>query len=326
MAKFIVTGSEGLIGTNLCNRLSNLVIRIDNLMLYNYIKKDDNSFILLNIANLVNPSTLKEIVQKIKQLQDGEEIEGIYHLAGIAVPTLFPDNREKIIEETIQGVYGILNLCKELGCKKIVYASSSEVYGSKQTQMSEKDAIYLDSNYIRNAYSISKLMAENILLTNRDNIQVKCARIFNTYGIPFHFYDTRIIPKLLKQYIKVDDHLKVNFNGKHIRSFSYVEDTITALIYLMNSNSYGIFNVGNSTETYTILDIIKIFENIFQININYTLSLDVENHIKGETSKRIPNIKKLESLTGFKPSISLTTGLYQIKQMIDTEISTIKRF
>ena len=295
----LVTGGAGFIGSNLVKKLLDLeekVICLDDLSSGNF-------------ENIVALNKNKNFTfQKCNVLEDiniNENIDRIWHFACPASPYYFlkdPINTSKI---AFIGTYKMLELAQKNNAK-ILIASSSEIYGMSEVcpQVETYNGnINVISN--RSCYAEGKRLAETIAYDyyRKNKLDVKVARIFNTYGPNLQIKDKRVISNFIVNALR-DHPLVINGKGFQTRSFCYITDLIEGLIKLMDSNFNGPFNLGN-VEEIKIIDLAKII-------IKKTKSksiLDFSDLSEYETLRRVPSIDQARNFLNWKPSIDINQGL-----------------
>ncbi len=303
--RYLVTGGAGFIGSNLIKRLlveKHSIICIDNFSSGNR----------LNISNFLTHPEFKLIDHDITQVID-IETDGIWHLACPASPKYYGRNPIETSKINFIGTYNLLEIARKNKCP-IIFASTSEIYGNPEVH--PQNEIYngsVNTNGSRSCYKEGKRIAESLCFDYKriHNINIKIARIFNTYGPNMMPDDGRVISNFVTSAI-LKKPLFVNGDGNQTRSFCYVEDLIDALILLFNSSINDPINLGNPKEEYSINQIAekirkKVNSNSQIQNINIQLD---------EPLRRKPCIKKAKLLLNWEPKYTLDIGLdYTIKYL-----------
>lgn len=303
--RYLVTGGAGFIGSNLIKRLleeKHSIICIDNFSSGNR----------LNISNFLTHPEFKLINHDITQVID-IETDGIWHLACPASPKYYGRNPIETSKINFIGTYNLLEIARKNECP-IIFASTSEIYGNPEVH--PQNEIYngsVNTNGSRSCYKEGKRIAESLCFDYKriHNINIKIARIFNTYGPNMMPDDGRVISNFVTSAI-LKKPLFVNGDGNQTRSFCYVEDLIDALILLFNSSINDPINLGNPKEEYSINQIAekirkKVNSNSQIQNINIQLD---------EPLRRKPCIKKAKLLLNWEPKYTLDIGLdYTIKYL-----------
>jgi len=300
MNKILVTGGAGFIGSHLCERLlneGNEVICLDN-----YFTGSKTNVVSL----LKNPYF--ELVRHDITSPYYIEVDEIYNLACPASPIHYQYNPIKTIKTSVMGAINMLGLAKRIKAK-ILQASTSEVYGNPQIHPQKED-YWGNVNPIgrRSCYDEGKRCTETLFIDYyfQNNVNIKIARIFNTYGPKMHPNDGRVVSNFIVQALKNKD-LTIYGKGNQTRSFQYVDDLIEGLIRFMKTEDgfTGPLNIGNSDE-YKIIDlaekIIKLTKSKSKIIFK---SLPNDDPIN-----RQPDISLAKKkLNGWYPKINLDEGL-----------------
>ncbi len=302
--KILVTGGTGFIGSHLCKKL---------LEMGNYVICLDNNF----------TGSIENIKDLIKKSNDGDfnfefirhditqpillEADEIYHLACPASPKAYQYNSIKTIKTNILGTINALGIAKRTKAK-ILLTSTSEIYGDPQISPQHEEYWgNVNPIGIRSCYDEGKRVAETLMIEyNRNhNVDIRIARIFNTYGPKMNKDDGRVVSNFINQIINNKD-ISIYGDGSQTRSFCYVDDMVNALIKLMNSDRYqGPINLGNPHEI-----TIKSLSEIIKDKIQYSTSKIVyENLPKDDPTKRKPDIKKATELLKWTPETNLDNGL-----------------
>ncbi|MFO7828835.1 MAG: UDP-glucuronic acid decarboxylase family protein [Bacteroidales bacterium] len=300
MKKILVTGGAGFIGSHLCERLlndGNEVICLDNY--FTGAKQ--------NVINLLkNPYF--ELVRHDITMPYFIEVDEIYHLACPASPIHYQYNPIKTIKTSVMGSIHMLGLAKRIKAK-VLQASTSEVYGDPEIHPQTED-YWGNCNPIgpRSCYDEGKRCAESLFINyhQQNNVRIKIARIFNTYGPRMSMNDGRVVSNFILQALKNED-ITIFGEGKQTRSFQYVDDLIEALIRFMNTDDkvIGPVNIGNPEE-YTMLELAQqIIELTGSKSKIAYFPLPEDDPIQ-----RQPDIKLAKQLlNNWEPKTKLTDGL-----------------
>ena len=296
--KILVTGGTGFIGNHLCRKLLN-----DG----HYVICLDNNFTgsMSNIQDMMNNPNFEFIRHDITQ-SILLEVEQIYHLACPASPKAYQYNAIKTIKTNILGTLNALGIAKRVKAR-ILITSTSEVYGDpKISPQVEEYWGNVNPIGIRSCYDEGKRVAETLMMEYYRNHQteIRIARIFNTYGPKMDKNDGRVVSNFINQCLNNED-ITIYGDGSQTRSFCYIDDTVEALIKLMNQEeTIGPINIGNPYEmtikelAIKCLEIIKTKSEI----IYHELPSD-------DPMKRQPNIEKAKKYLDWEPQISLEDGL-----------------
>mgnify|MGYP001278640433 CR=1 FL=1 len=293
----LVTGGAGFLGSHLIDRLMEKdeeVICIDNFFTgakNNVIKWLNNANFELIRHDITKPITL--------------EVNKIWHLACPASPIHYQFNPIKTAKTSFLGTYNMLGLAKRVGAKFLL-ASTSEIYGDPEIHpQPESYRGNVNPIGIRSCYDEGKRIAETLSFDYKraHNLDIRVARIFNTYGPRMLPDDGRVVSNLIMQGLK-NEGMTLYGNGMQTRSFCYVDDLINGLIKLMNSKTSGPINLGNPNEI-TILELAKTISNKLNIRENLIfkeLPLD-------DPLQRKPIIKEAKDKLNWYPVINLNEGL-----------------
>ena len=305
MKRILITGGAGFIGSHLCERL--LHEGLDIICLDNYYTGSKQ-----NIEHLIGHPYFELVRHDVTQ-PFFAEVDEIYNLACPASPIHYQHNPIKTIKTSVMGAINMLGLAKRVNAK-ILQASTSEVYGDPEVHP-QHEGYWGNVNPIgpRSSYDEGKRCAESLFVNYhyQNNVRIKIARIFNTYGPRMHPNDGRVISNFVTQAIMGKD-ITVYGKGMQTRSFQYVDDLVEGLIRLMNTDDsfIGPVNIGNPEER-QIIELAKIIIELTQSSSKIIFS----SLPKDDPSQRQPNIKlAIEKLGGWHPTIGIEEGL---KKTID---------
>ena len=299
MKKILVTGGAGFIGSRLCDRLveqGHHVLCVDNYFTGN--KK--------NIEHLLeNP--MFEVIRQDVCFPLYVEVDEIYNLACPASPKYYQLDPIQTAKTSFLGAYNLLGLAKRTGAK-ILQASTSEIYGDPKVHPQTEDYWgNVNPIGIRSCYDEGKRAAETLFFDyhRQHGVRIKVMRIFNTYGPRMAADDGRVVSNFITQALS-NESITIYGTGSQTRSFCYVDDTVDAMIKLMNTDDSvtGPVNVGNPSE-FTMIElagqIIELTES------NSTL---VYKDLPGDDPKqRRPDISVAKSLLNWEPTTDVREGL-----------------
>lgn len=298
MKKILITGGAGFIGSHLCAKLlemGNEIICLDNFFTG---RKE-------NIINLIKSSNF-EIIRHDITTPLLIEVDQIYHLACPASPIHYQYNAIKTIKTNVIGTMNVLGIAKRTKARCLL-SSTSEVYGDP-LEHPQKETYWGNVNPIgiRSCYDEGKRIAETLFMEyNRNhNVDIRIARIFNTYGPNMRPDDGRVVSNFIVQALKNED-ITIFGDGSQTRSFCYVDDMVDGLIKLMNQNeTIGPINLGNPSE-FTILEL----ANSIQQKLNTTSRLKMLPLPLDDPKIRKPDIGLAQKYLNWSPTIALETGL-----------------
>ena len=241
--RVLVTGGSGFIGSHLCTRLIDSgcdVLCLDNL----YSGEKDN------IAHLLD-SPYFEFVRHDVTFPFYAEVDEIYNLACPASPIHYQRDPVQTTKTSVHGAINMLGLAKRTGAK-ILQASTSEVYGDPEIHPQTEDYWgNVNPIGIRSCYDEGKRCAETLFMDyhRQHQVKTKIVRIFNTYGPRMHPNDGRVVSNFIVQALQGQD-ITIYGDGSQTRSFCYVDDLVTGLILMMESDDSvtGPINLGNPVE------------------------------------------------------------------------------
>lgn len=298
MAKILVTGGAGFIGSHLCRELLNRgdsVICLDNL----YTGSKDN------ITDLIKHDNFEFIRHDITD-SIFLEADQIYNLACPASPVHYQANPVKTIKTSTIGMFNLLGLAKKLNAR-ILHASTSEVYGDPEVHPQKEDYWgNVNPIGIRSCYDEGKRLAEALCMDfNRQyEVDIKIIRIFNTYGTNMALNDGRVVSNFLTQAIK-NEPITVYGNGEQTRSFQYVTDLVAGMIKMMGKDDFkGPVNLGNPSE-YTILEIAKKAIEY----CNSKSEIIYKPLPSDDPKRRQPDISLAKTMLDWAPEVTLDEGL-----------------
>jgi UDP-glucuronate decarboxylase len=297
--KILITGGGGFLGSHLCERLlneGNEVICLDNF--FTGTKQ--------NILHLMeNPRF--ELLRHDVTMPLFIEVDEIYNLACPASPIHYQHDPVQTTKTCVHGAINMLGLAKRTGAK-ILQASTSEVYGDPEIHPQVEEYWgRVNPVGIRSCYDEGKRCAETLFVDYRrqHNLNIKIARIFNTYGPRMHANDGRVVSNFIVQALK-GEPITIYGDGQQSRSFCYVDEMVDAFIRLMNTEDdfFGPVNLGNPGE-FTIRELAEKTIQMTGSNselINMPLPED-------DPTQRQPDIALAKEKLGWEPVIKLDEGL-----------------
>ena len=297
--RYLVTGGAGFVGSHLARRLLRLgheVVVADNF--YTSSKR--------NIQDLLQNSDF-EIIRHDVTLPIYIEVDAIFNLACPASPVHYQRHPVQTIKTSVMGAINMLGLAKRLGIP-ILQASTSEVYGDPTTSP-QSESYWGNVNPIglRACYDEGKRTAETLFFDyhRQYGLEIKIARIFNTYGPTMSFHDGRVVSNFISQAITSQD-LTIYGDGSQTRSFCYVSDLVDGLISLMNSESSitGPVNLGNPQE----VTMIELAEEVLKLTGSKS-RLVFRELPSDDPRQRKPDITIARTALSWNPKVSLNDGL-----------------
>eukprot|EP01029_Cantina_marsupialis_P005874 TRINITY_DN163747_c1_g1_i1.p1 TRINITY_DN163747_c1_g1~~TRINITY_DN163747_c1_g1_i1.p1 ORF type:complete len:411 (-),score=100.73 TRINITY_DN163747_c1_g1_i1:171-1403(-) len=309
--RILITGGAGFIGSHL----------VDALMLQGHeVIVADNMFTGTprNVAHWAGHPNFKlvehDIVNPLFM-----EVDEIYHLACPASPVHYQYNPIKTIKTSAQGTLNMLGLAKRVGAK-LLFSSTSEVYGDPTIHPQTED-YWGNVNPIgkRSCYDEGKRVAESMCYAYLDegHVDVRVARIFNTFGPRMHPDDGRVVSNFIVQALK-GEPLTVYGDGSQTRSFQFVTDLVDGLIKLMNSDYSGPVNLGNPEET-SILE----FANMIKEETNAESEIIFKDIPSDDPHQRKPNINLARKELGWAPQVRTIDGIRETIRYFDSKLKGV---
>jgi len=296
--KYLVTGGAGFIGSNLCRRLlkdGHNVACLDDLSTGKY----------RNIEELDLDSNFEFFKHDLTKPFFPDRIDGIFNLACPASPVHYQYNPIRTLKMGTLAMYNVLGMASRLNVP-ILQASTSEIYGDPSVHPQTES--YLGNvNPIgpRACYDEGKRVAEALCIAyeENNNVQIRIARIFNTYGPYMDPDDGRVVSNFIVQALK-NKPLTVYGDGSQTRSFCYVSDLVDGLICLMQSNYCRPVNLGNPEE-YSMINFAKLVRE----KVGTEADITFKDLPQDDPKQRCPDISLAQKEIGWKPLISLNQGL-----------------
>lgn len=295
--RILVTGGAGFIGSHLIDRLmeqEHEVICLDNFYTgtkHNILKWLEHPYFELVRHDITEPIRL--------------EVDQIYHLACPASPVHYQFNPVKTIKTNVIGTLNMLGLAKRVKARFLL-ASTSEVYGDPEVHPQSEDYRgNVNTIGIRSCYDEGKRVAETLAFDyhRQNQVDIRVARIFNTYGTRMLENDGRVVSNLIVQSLR-GTPLTVYGDGSQTRSFCYVSDLVEGLIRLMNQDYIGPVNLGNPGE-YTILELAQKIQDM----VNPGAEITFKPLPQDDPKQRQPDITRAKTYLGWEPTIPLAEGL-----------------
>src|SRR6266496_2749292 len=305
--KILVTGGAGFIGSHLCEKL------VDNghdvLCVDNYFTGSKN-----NIAHLLRNS-LFEAMRHDVTFPLYVEVDRIFNLACPASPIHYQFDPVQTTKTSVHGAINMLGLAKRVKAR-ILQASTSEVYGDPEVHP-QTEAYWGRVNPIgpRACYDEGKRCAETLFFDyyRQHKLEIKVARIFNTYGPKMHLNDGRVVSNFIVQALSNQD-ITMYGEGNQTRSFCYVDDLVEGLIRLMETSGKvtGPVNLGNPTE-FTIRELADLVIDLTGSSSKIIFLPLPED----DPRQRGPDITKARELLAWKPAVGLRDGLLKTISYFD---------
>lgn len=298
--RILVTGGAGFVGSHLCERLvqdGHHVLCLDNF----FSGSRDNVQALVPLPEF--ELLRHDITQPILL-----EVDRIYNLACPASPIHYQTNPVKTVKTNVLGAIHVLGIAKRVRAR-VLQASTSEIYGNP-LEHPQKEEYWGNVNPVglRSCYDEGKRIAETLMMDyhRQNHVDVRIARIFNTYGPRMSINDGRVVSNFVVQALRGQD-ITVYGQGEQTRSFCFVSDLIEGLVRLMGLENFtGPVNLGNPTE-FRVIDlaqkVIELTGSSSRIQYRPLPSDDPE--------RRRPDIGLARQVLGWEPRVPLEEGLRQ---------------
>lgn len=295
--RIVVTGGAGFVGSHLVDRLierGDQVIVVDNF----FTGRKEN--VQHHFSNPRFELIRHDVVEGLLL-----EVDQIYHMACPASPVHYKHNPIKTIKTNVAGTMNMLGLAKRVNARFLL-TSTSEVYGDP-LEHPQTESYWGNVNPIgvRSCYDEGKRVAETLTMDYHRGagVEVRIARIFNTYGPRMCIDDGRVVSNFVAQALRKEP-MTVYGDGKQTRSFQYVSDLVEGLMRLMDGEHIGPFNIGNPGE-FTMLELAEVVKQVIDKDAEITFKENTQD----DPHKRKPDISKAKELLGWKPKVSLKEGL-----------------
>ena len=308
--RVLVTGGAGFLGSHLCDRLlsdGQEVICLDNF--FTGSKENIRGLLVHPNFELIR----HDIIHPIEI-----ECDQIYNLACPASPVHYQFNPVRTVQANVLGVTHMLELSKRTKAR-ILQASTSEVYGDP-TKHPQDESYWGHVNPIgpRSCYDEGKRVAETLMMDyhRQHGLDIRIARIFNTYGPRMAIHDGRVVSNFIVQAL-TGQPITIYGKGLQTRSFCYVDDLIDGLVRLMNSeNQTQPVNLGNPSE-FTVMQLCEAI-----IRLTGSKSKIVNNPLpQDDPTQRQPDISRAKSVLGWEPKIPLEKGLVKTIEYFKEKVS-----
>jgi UDP-glucuronate decarboxylase len=295
----LVTGGAGFLGSHLCERLigeGHDVLCVDNF----FTGTSDN-------IDALRASPRFEFMRHDITFPLYVEVDEIYNLACPASPVHYQFDPVQTTKVSVHGAINMLGLAKRVRAR-ILQASTSEVYGDP-TEHPQRETYWGNVNPIgpRSCYDEGKRCAETLFFDywRQHKLQIKVARIFNTYGPRMHPNDGRVVSNFIVQALR-NEPITVYGEGRQTRSFCYVDDLIDGLVRLMASapEVTGPINLGNPIE----MNMLELAQRVIALSGSRSRIVHQPLPVDDPTQRR-PDISRASSVLGWTPQVGVDDGL-----------------
>lgn len=307
MSKILVCGGAGFIGSNLCNIMAakgHDVTAFDNL--YLGWKENLNS----------NVKFVEGAVQDRAKLElAGKDFDYIVNLSGSSSAPMFEDDLRNAMDNNIMGHLDVLDFARDIGAKKVLFASTSSIYGNNPVPLTE-DQFVVPPNF----YAVTKHAMEetSIVYSKKYNLEIIAFRFMSVYGL--NEGHKKKFANVLSQFIwemACGRPAILYGDGTQERDFTNVKDIVQGIeLAMMTEKKYGfnVFNIGTATAV-NLVELVGKINKVMNLNIAPKL---IENPVKsGYIKTQLAGIEKISSELGYKPSVSLEDGIKEIVDNLD---------
>ena len=299
--KILITGGAGFIGSNLAKRLvedGHEVVVLDSLLRGN--KLDKETFGKIDF--------IKGDVRSLDTVVNASRgCDLIFHFAAVLGVDIVADNPVETMDVEVIGTRNVVHAAEQNNIKKIMYASTSGIYGHSAIENALTEEVLVDP---RTSYAMAKRYNEIYLASHHEEkgVDVIALRFFNVYG--WNQDNRMVIPRFFEQ-ANAGDDITVFGTGKQTRDFTFIDDTIEACVRLMDKKGYHIVNIANEAE-WCIVDVAERIKEITN-SASKIIYIDApKKRYDYEVERRVGSSKKLHDLTEYKPETTLKEGLQLI--------------
>jgi UDP-glucuronate decarboxylase len=316
----LVTGGAGFIGSHLCDRLlaeGARVICLDSLLTGR----------LANIGHLTGSDRFDfiehDVIRELPRALHSAPLTHIFHLACAASPDHYRADPEHTMLTNVLGTRNLLRLAERTGTR-LLLTSTSEVYGDPEIHPQREDYRgAVNCTGPRACYDEGKRAAETLAFDfhRLGRADVRVARIFNTYGPRMRRDDGRVISNILCQALSGED-ITVNGDGSQTRSFCFVDDTVEALLRLMDSQTAVAVpvNIGNPEEL-TVRELVDLVVAMTSTTARVVFQPLPED----DPRRRRPDISRAMQLLDWRPEVDLRQGLEATIAWFSNEANSVAR-
>ena len=310
--RILVTGGAGFLGSHLCDSLLELgheVVSVDNFYTGS----------MRNLSHLRQNSNFESIRHDVT-IPIYLEVDGIFNLACPASPIHYQNDPVQTLKTSVHGAINILGLAKRTKAR-VLQASTSEIYGDPEVHP-QKEEYWGRVNPIgiRACYDEGKRAAETLFFDyhRQHKLDIRVARIFNTFGPRMTLNDGRVITNFISQALQ-NEPITIYGDGQQTRSFCYVDDLIDGLIKLFfTENIHEPVNLGNPTP----ITMLQLASEVIELT-NSSSQIVFEDLPGDDPRDREPDISKARNLIGWDPKITRKIGLERTIQDLKAQLSII---
>jgi UDP-glucose 4-epimerase len=296
--KILITGGAGFIGSNLAKRLVNdghSVVVLDSLLRGNKLDKETYSKIQFVKGDVRDLEIVKEA---------SKNCDLIFHFAAVLGVDIVADNPVETMDVEVIGTRNVVEAATLNNVKKIMYASTSGIYGHSAFENVLTEEVMVDP---KTSYAMAKRYNEIYLASHHQErgLNVTSLRFFNVYGST---QDNRMVVPLFFEQAMENKNITVFGSGEQTRDFTYIDDTVEACIRLMDVKGCKIVNIANEAE-WTITELAHQIKEITNSQSEIKFLEAPKKRYDYEVERRVGSSDKLMELTNYKPKTSLREGL-----------------
>jgi UDP-glucuronate decarboxylase len=308
--RILVTGGAGFIGSHLCEQLlasGQEVICVDNFFTGSR----------QNVVHLMSNPRF-ELLRHDVCFPLYVEVDDIFNLACPASPVHYQHDPVQTVKTSVHGAINMLGLAKRVGAR-IFQASTSEVYGSPSMHPQTEDYWgHVNPIGVRSCYDEGKRCAETLFFDyhRQHRIDIRVARIFNTYGPRMQPNDGRVVSNFIVQALR-DEPITVFGDGRQTRSFCYVDDLVAAIVAFMQDDDAfpGPINLGNPSE----VTVRELAETIIRLT-NSKSRVEYKPLPSDDPQRRRPDISLARQRLDWQPTTKLEDGLRKVIDYFDDRL------
>ena len=312
MKKILITGINGFLGKHLLDKLLDndifsdieKIVGIDNFIS----SRRDEAYKKDNKYNFIETNLIKYNFNLL------EKFDLVIHLASLASPVYYKKYPLETIDIGTTVTRALLEKCKEWNAR-FIFFSSSEIYGNPSSEnipTPEDFKGYVSCQGPRSCYDESKRLGETLcyIYNKKFNVNTKIIRPFNIYGPGMSIEtDYRMVPNLIKSALK-SQIVNIYGTGNQTRTFCYYTDAIEGIIKVIRNGACGeTYNIGNDKPEISMIDLVKLFREIINLDLSYKLTPYPEYYPEDEPIRRLPSIDKAREHLNFNPKVTLEAGL-----------------
>jgi UDP-glucuronate decarboxylase len=308
--RILVTGGAGFLGSHLCDALLGLgheVVSVDNFYTGS----------MRNLSHLKQNPNFESIRHDVT-IPIYLEVDGIFNLACPASPIHYQNDPVQTLKTSVHGAINVLGLAKRTKAR-VLQASTSEIYGDPEVHPQKEDYWgRVNPIGMRACYDEGKRAAETLFFDyhRQHKLDIRVARIFNTYGPRMKLNDGRVITNFISQALQ-NQPITIYGDGQQTRSFCYVDDLISGLVKLFfTERVYEPINLGNPAP----ITIFQLAKEIIELT-NSRSEIVFQDLPEDDPRDREPEISKASNLLGWNPRVSRTLGLEKTIEDLKAQLS-----